>query len=350
MSSYAIMRCKKLSTMGSVASSLQHCFRERETLNANSELTPNNEHLAAKSTDEAMGRLRERLPEKRRKDAVLVVEYVMSTSPEWWKNAMPAHKQEWQEKSLEWLQNKYGAENIITATMHHDEKTPHLSAFVVPITKDGRLSAKEFIGNRGQMSKDQTTYAESVAYLGLDRGIKGSTATHQRIKTHYGALNQAVGYEIPQVNPEEIKPQKSKADGLMGRLGLVSVEETAQTVTDRINSGLLEQYKHLSEKAVNGVNLTRRVKELQRDNKTLAERLDKLEKPFKGLTADQINEVMGMAKQMQIENTARDMQREKLRSEILEKARESQQRERQERQNKVGVSRSDRSDRGGFSR
>lgn len=53
---YAIMRCKKLSSMGSVASSLQHCYRERETPNAVPEKTPQNQHGKAKSTDEAMGR------------------------------------------------------------------------------------------------------------------------------------------------------------------------------------------------------------------------------------------------------------------------------------------------------
>ena len=105
----------------------------------------------------------------------------------------------------------------------------------------------------------------------------------------------------------------------------------------------------MSEKAVNGVNLTRRVKELQRDNKALSERVDTLEKPFKGLTADQVNEVMGMAKQMQIENDAKEIRQAKIRDEILQKGREAQQRVQKERQ-KV-FSRSDKgSDRGGFSR
>lgn len=346
MSNYVIMRSKKLSSVGNVASALQHCFRERETLNANSELTPNNEHFVAKTTDEAMGKMRNLLPEKRRKDAVLAIEYVFSASPDWWKNAMPAHQKEWKEKSLEWLQNKYGAENVIAASMHYDEKTPHLSAFVVPKTKDGRLSAKEFIGNRSLMSKDQTTYAKSVAYLGLERGIKGSTATHQRIKTHYGALEQPVGYEIPQVKPEEIKPQKSKADGLMGRLGLVSIEESSSMVADRINQGLLEQYKHLTDKAVNGVTLSRRAKELQRDNKTLAKRVETLEKPFKGLTKVQLEEVLTLTQKMRNENQIKEERQAKLRDEILQKARDAKQ---QERQNKaVHVNKS--KDRGGFSR
>lgn len=151
---FAIMRAKKLNSMGTVAAALQHCYRDRETPNADQERTPDNEHLAARSTDEAMGQLRERLPEKRRKDAVLAVEYVMTASPEWWNTASSDQQQAFFTRSVEWLADKYGADNIVTATVHRDELTPHLSAFVVPRTADGRLSAKEFIGNRQKMRDD----------------------------------------------------------------------------------------------------------------------------------------------------------------------------------------------------
>ncbi|WP_308370368.1 plasmid recombination protein, partial [Serratia marcescens] len=79
---------------------------------------------------------RERLPEKRRKDAVLAVEYVMTASPEWWNTASSDQQQGFFTRSGEWLADKYGADNIVTATVHRDELTPHLSAFVVPRTAD----------------------------------------------------------------------------------------------------------------------------------------------------------------------------------------------------------------------
>ena len=153
MAAFAIMRCKKLSGIGSVAASLKHCFRERDTPNADPERLRHNMHMAARSTDEAMGKLREKLPEKRRKDAVLAIEYVLSASPEWWINADSGRKTDFYQSSMDWLAEKYGRENILVSSIHLDEKTPHMSAFVVPITKDGRLSAKEFIGNRTKMSK-----------------------------------------------------------------------------------------------------------------------------------------------------------------------------------------------------
>lgn len=100
---FAIMRAKKLNSMGTVAAALQHCYRDRETPNADQERTPDNDHLAARSTDEAMGKLKERLPEKRRKDAVLAVEYVMSASPEWWQTASADQQREFFKRSTEWL-------------------------------------------------------------------------------------------------------------------------------------------------------------------------------------------------------------------------------------------------------
>ena len=130
-----------------------HSFRDRETHNADPNKTPDNIHMAATSTNEAVKKLHDRLPEKRRKDAVLVVEHVMTASPGFFEQATQEQEDDFFKQSMDWLKEKYGEENIIVATIHKDEKTPHLSAFVTPITKDGRLSAKEMVGNQSQLSK-----------------------------------------------------------------------------------------------------------------------------------------------------------------------------------------------------
>ena len=190
---YAIMRCKKLASTGSVASALRHCYRERETLNADSDKTQQNEHGASKSSNEAMGKLRAMLPAKRRKDAVLAVEYLMTASPEWWEEASLEQQADFFKQSKQWLANKFGEDRIIVATIHRDETSPHLSAFVVPLTVDGRLSAKELIGGRAQLSADQTSYAECVQHLGLKRGLEGSKARHTTISQYYAR----VGMPLP---------------------------------------------------------------------------------------------------------------------------------------------------------
>jgi hypothetical protein len=237
---FAIMRAKKLATMGSVASSMQHNFRERETPNADPERTPENEHLQAQTTDEAMGKLRELLPEKRRKDAVLAVEYVMTASPEWWKTATEAQQKAFFERSQAWLADKYGQQNILVASIHKDETSPHLSAFVVPKTADGRLSAKDFIGNRDKMRKDQSTFAERLADLGLDRGIEGSKATHQRISAHYSAIEKA-SQDVPRITVDELKPKKLKGETLAEKI--FGAKETDK---DRQLNAIRERFKGLN--------------------------------------------------------------------------------------------------------
>ena len=207
---YAIMRCKKLASMGSVASALKHCYRERETPNADASKTPQNAHHAARSTDEAMGKLRDLLPAKRRKDAVLAVEYLMTASPQWWKQASQEQQQGFFQQSRQWLADKFGEKNIIVATIHRDETSPHLSAFVVPLTRDGRLSAKDFIGNKGQMSQDQTTYAEGVRQFGLERGLEGSKATHTTIREYYTRANAPGAVKTPNIDLPESKLLESK--------------------------------------------------------------------------------------------------------------------------------------------
>ena len=292
---YAIMRAKKLATMGSVAASMQHCYRERETFNADQERTPDNQHLGAKSTDEAMGRLREMLPEKRRKDAVLAVEYVMTASPEWFAKATPEQEKALFQRSLQWLADKYGADRIITASIHRDEATPHLSAFVVPLTADKRLSAKEFIGDRKKMSADQTSYAERMRDLGLERGIEGSKATHQRVKSFYGALERGAVSEIT-ISAEAVTP-KVLSKGVFSR-----TEETPEAVAARLTERLRESLAPTLKNAAMAVQERRRAKEMQGTAQEKAKSVELYAKMFKGLNKDQVRELVMQSARMQQEN------------------------------------------------
>ena len=269
----AIMRCKKLSSFGNVGAALKHCYRERETPNAIPELTHWNQHLAASNTDEAMGKLREMLPEKRRKDAVLMVEYVLSASPEWWKQASQEQQAEFFARSKKWLADKYGADRIITATIHRDEKSPHLSAFVVPLTQDGRLSAKEFIGDRKKMSEDQTTFAAAVKDLGLERGIEGSKARHTRLKAFYGVLERPEPIQQVTITPEALEPRTYKPQGLVERLGLTKRVESQETIARRLTKAVQEGYSKAVEMASIARQEREKAKQAQETARNLRDRL-----------------------------------------------------------------------------
>jgi len=289
------MRCKKLAALGSVAASMQHCYRERETHNADQERTPHNQHMGAKSTDEAMGKLRALLPEKRRKDAVLAVEYVMTASPEWFDKATPEQEKAFFQRSLQWLADKYGADRIVTASIHRDEATPHLSAFVVPLTQDKRLSAKEFIGSRDKMRADQTSYAGRVADLGLERGIEGSKATHQTIQQHYAAIQQGVKTHAA-ISTKALEP-RVLSKGLFTKV-VETPEQVAERLADSVNKGFADTVAAAS----TALQERRRAKELQSTANDLRKRLESIQGPFKGLTKDQVTQVLRMAMTFQQEN------------------------------------------------
>lgn len=302
MANYAIMRCKKLTGMGSVASALQHCYRERETPNANAERTPENYCSVSESTDQAMGRVRELLPERRRKDAVLAVEYVMTASPEWWNEATPRQQAEFFARSEQWLENKYGKDRVVAAVVHRDEATPHLSAFVVPLTQDGRLSAKEFIGGRSKMRDDQSTYAESVKKLGLERGIEGSRATHQTVQHYYESINRGTRNQVS-ISPEALEPR-------VLRKGIFSKEvEDQATVARRLSHALNEGFAGTIAMASQSDQNAKRARELQKTMVAQQKRLQSVTEPFKGLSREQMTEILMMAQQFRQQNSDREKQR-----------------------------------------
>jgi hypothetical protein len=72
-------------------------------------------------------------------------------------------------RSVEWLEKRHGKENVIATSIHRDETTPHLIAYVVPIDQKGKLNARSFLGGRATLSKMQTEFHSKVKDLGLDR-------------------------------------------------------------------------------------------------------------------------------------------------------------------------------------
>ncbi|MCW5263608.1 hypothetical protein D5045_26860 [Verminephrobacter eiseniae] len=184
---YAILRTQKLKATGAVWRSLKHAFREQPTPNADPT------RLGATSAAEAMQQVRDRLPEKRRKDAVLAIEYLITASPEAMQELGGKGRDAYFNDALKWLRERHGGANVVYAGIHRDETTPHMYAYVVPLDEaTGRLNARKWLGGAKALSEMQTDFAANVgARHGLERGIKGSRARHERVKRHYGLVNQA---------------------------------------------------------------------------------------------------------------------------------------------------------------
>ena len=242
---YAILRTAKLKTMGNIGGSLAHNYRTIETPNADPNLTSKNHHTIA--TPEAVKKaIQDRLPEKRRSDAVLCIEYLITASPEWegWGNSL---EDEFFKRSAQWLMDKHGEENIAGISIHRDISTPHLVAYVIPIDQKGKLNCKDFLGGRAKLNKMQTDFANTVADLGLTRGKEGSKAKHTSIKEYYHDINHARDFSITTVAP---KPEMFESKARYGEKVTAAVIEQIEPTVKAANSILMDYEKARNDKSV----------------------------------------------------------------------------------------------------
>lgn len=229
MSKFAILRTAKLKTIGNIAGSGSHNFRERTTANANPERTALNQHIGANSTDELVNAVKAQLPPKHRKNAVLCIEYLITASPEAMAAMKPADHAQYFSESLKWLRAKHGAENVVCASVHRDETTPHMVAYVVPVL-DGKLNARAFLGGRKVLSEMQTAFVKDVAAkFGLERGVERSTANHKDVQQWYAEQAQAAA-AVPAVDPFKVPFSGSV---LIPEAQLSSLVKLAGTASDK---------------------------------------------------------------------------------------------------------------------
>jgi hypothetical protein len=269
---FAILRTAKLKSFGNVGGSLSHTYRTRETTNADPDLAATNEH-SHNSPAEVMQALRDRLPDKYRKDAVIGLEYFVGASPQWFDGKTREQQDAYFRESIDWLEKRHGKENVVGWSIHRDETSPHLVAYVVPMSDRGTLNAKQWTGGAAALSKMQTDFAKNVgARNDLERGIEGSKAHHQTIKGFYAQIGQA-GQQII-VSPAMTEPKVLKKN-------LFSTEyETPETVAQRVTGAVQKAYTPTIEQAKLAVSegrradeMTRTARSLERDKKALTERL-----------------------------------------------------------------------------
>lgn len=189
--SFAILRCAKIKTLGNMGASLQHTFRERDTPNADDRRTPDNIVLVGGNTSQAvLETWKERAPEKIRSNAVHGLEYFVGGSPEALKAMSRQEQDAYFADALDWLKARHGAENVLSAVIHRDETTPHMTVMTIPLDERGKLNARAIVGSREKLSAMQTDFAERVGKAhGLERGLQGSPARHERVQRAYAHLS-----------------------------------------------------------------------------------------------------------------------------------------------------------------
>lgn len=105
-----------------------------------------------------------------RKDAVVMAQVLITSDRAFFDGISSNQQEKFFKKSYDFIENRYGKENIISATVHLDEKTPHMHINFVPITPDGRLCAKDVLNKKEIQSLQNETYKEIFKDFRLQRG------------------------------------------------------------------------------------------------------------------------------------------------------------------------------------
>lgn len=237
---YAVVHMMKIKS-GAVGGIQSHNNREHEPkTNPDVDMSRSEDNYDLISCDNYKRSIKERLSNlvessrAVRKDAVVVCNFIVTSDNETM-NALGADRQrEFFQDSVKWFSDRYGADRVLNATVHMDETTPHLHIGVMPITQDGRLSAKA-IFTKTEMKAIQTEFARDVGEkYGLERGVEGSERTHlseARFKeqkalemaNEHGAIAQEL-----HVLAEDCKQELSEATR-----SLETVKQELSTMQDR---------------------------------------------------------------------------------------------------------------------
>ena len=195
-----------------------------------------------------------------RKDSVRVVETLITASPEFFQGKKPREVKEFFEYAFEFIQSRQAPETIISAVVHMDEKTPHMHLCFVPLTADGRLSAKDIIGNKKKLTQWQDDFWKHMVkkYPDFERGESASETGRTHIPPRL--FKEAV----------RLNRQKDKIDRLLSEITPLNAKKKSAEIeailTDYIPS--VEKLMARMKKACSTV------KELKKEIAALEQELD----------------------------------------------------------------------------
>lgn len=237
---YAVVHMMKIKS-GAVGGIQSHNNREHEPkTNPDVDMSRSEDNYDLISCDNYKRSIKEKLSNlvessrAVRKDAVVVCNFIVTSDNETMNTLGADRQREFFQDSVKWFSDRYGADRVLNATVHMDETTPHLHIGVMPITQDGRLSAKA-IFTKTEMKAIQTEFARDVGEkYGLERGVEGSERTHlseARFKeqkalemaNEHGAIAQEL-----QIIAEDCKQELSETTR-----SLETVKQELSTMRDR---------------------------------------------------------------------------------------------------------------------
>ena len=117
-----------------------------------------------------------------RKDAVRMCGLIVTSDSAFFQSLSPEDTRRFFEESKAFLMDFVGAENVVSAMVHMDEKTPHMHFFHVPVTQDGRLNANKIYTRQSlrKLQSELPAYLQSRGFA-IERGVEqtpGSAKKH----------------------------------------------------------------------------------------------------------------------------------------------------------------------------
>lgn len=215
---------------------------------------------------------------KARSNSVLALDTIYTASPNFFQGKTNQQNDDFFKDCLQFHQEHFG--HIISAVIHYDETTPHLHVVSVPLTKDGRLSARDVIGNKSKMSKTQDSFFEQVGRgYGLARGIH---MDGQEKKQHISAQE----HELREIK-QEIAREKEHLEAIehseeSARIRAKKCRQTAAELQKQVE--VLQEERSKQHKSL--LQLTEAANNKQKEVKRLDYTLQEKRGEFEAITAD----------------------------------------------------------------
>lgn len=276
MANYAILRIEKRK-LGSVTPINNHHERLKEKYKSNEDIDPERTHLNYHLI-EPEGKYRQKVLErieevgaKRRKDSVVMQDVLITASPDWIDAKTYEEQVEYFDHAFNFISDRYGRENILSAVVHMDEAHPHMHLVFVPITSEGKLSSKTLMGGPKGMEKLQDGFHEHMVkkYPDLTRGISKKITKRRHISPqmykqaaalyeHYDQILEAIN-AIGMIGNAKAKEE---AVELLGRYApdLAKVKEQLNSTQEYIKA--LEGRLSYSDAVIEGKNSELNAKDL----------------------------------------------------------------------------------------
>ena len=161
-----------------------------------------------------------------RKDSIRMIETLFTASPEFFKGKKKGEIKAYFQEALGFIQEHQDPKTIISAVVHMDEKTPHMHLCFVPLTEDGRLSAKEIVGNKKKLTQWQDRFWEHMVkkYPDLERGESASETGRDHIPprlfkeaVHLNRMKEQIMAILNDSNPFNKKVKLDELEALLGK-------------------------------------------------------------------------------------------------------------------------------------